>query len=145
MSPVVELFVQQLIGSLPLLVVYLGGLILALVFWSRQPRASLLLLLGLGVLLVNSTAGSCLWSWLVVREMEGGPRGPLLTILGFARSLLYGTGMALVIAAVFVGRSRPQHVAPPPHEGHGPAPTALPAGEPADRSPHVTRERPRNP
>ncbi|MCI0457059.1 MAG: hypothetical protein L0Z62_08775 [Gemmataceae bacterium] len=75
-SPVLELFLQQLIGSLPALIIYLGGLILALVFWSRQPRASLLLLLGLGLLLVNSLAGSCLWSWLIVHDMEVGPVGP---------------------------------------------------------------------
>ncbi|MCI0457058.1 MAG: hypothetical protein L0Z62_08770 [Gemmataceae bacterium] len=69
----------------------------------------------------------------------------MLTILGFTRSILHGVGMVLVIAAVFVGRSRLPWVDSPRSEGPAPAPTALPPGEPADRSRHITPEHPRNP
>ena len=47
----VSIFLTQLVGQIPLFIVYLGGMILAMILWGRQPRASLLLTLGLGTML----------------------------------------------------------------------------------------------
>ncbi len=86
-----------LLSLLPALLVDLGGLGLALARWSRHPTASLLAALGLVLRLPASLS----WVWLMRSELDGTSRALVSGGLGFVSQL----GMALVVAAVFVGRA----------------------------------------
>jgi hypothetical protein len=140
LSSFVQSFLTQLAGGLPLLVVYLAGLVLTVILWDRQPRASLLVMLGLVLMLATSLLGTCLFSWLVHGDMEHERRGGLLTLVGFGRTLLHACGLCLVLAAVFVGRSRPLRAVIPPPDNPPSAPL-----QPSGPSAHITADRPQKP
>jgi hypothetical protein len=134
---VLGLFLRELTAMLPELAVYIGGIILAIILWHRAPRAALLVVLGLSVLLAEALIGALISSWLSESKPEA---DTLFLVLSLFRSLVRAGGLCLVLAGVFVGRSRPQPVPRPVYEARPLAPP--PPGEP---SPHVTPERPRTP
>jgi hypothetical protein len=137
LGEILTLFFSQLAAGLPLLIVYIGGIIFTLVLWNRQPRASLLAMLGLALMLVTSLLGTCLFSWAIQTELGDFGKGPLLSVLGIGRSLFTAAGLSLVLAAVFVGRDRPQRPAIP-HREELPSVRPVPPGP----SHHVTPDRP---
>ncbi len=146
MSDMMEFSLRYLISALPVLVVYVGGIILTILLWQRQPRASLLLALGLAIMLVEHVLGACVFSWL--GDKGGGPWDPLFLIVNFFRTLVYAGALCLVITAVFVGRGqphRPDGTRYEPREPPSPAPEVLPPQETSAPSAHVTPERPRDP
>ncbi len=100
----------------PVFLVYLAGLVLAIVRWPRQPRASLLALLGLLVLAGNSLAGMATNFWLPFALQGGrfgfGILGNAMGILRLGQAVLTALGLSLLLAAVFAGRGTSPAVAP---------------------------------
>jgi hypothetical protein len=95
-------FVRYLAGLAPYGVVWLVGLIVALVRWRRHPGVSLLASLGCGLLLVSLVGGSVLQYWLL---RNGGGLGwsmsASMTALAWGRMLLNIPGYTLLLCALF--------------------------------------------
>jgi hypothetical protein len=128
-------YVKQLAAGAPLLLVYLAGMVLALVLWRRSPTASLLCLIGMGLLLVAAVAQP-LANLFVIRSMSsqgwGGDRvSMLLSVSAVIGSLVRAVAMGLLVGAVFSGRgkSKPARAGVPVEEPV--------AGRPPDRG--ITR------
>ena len=109
MDDFLQMAVRGLGIRLPFLLVCAGGLAVVLMRWSRHPRASLLALLGIGVLLVSSLATIVVydlvslamnrWQWPMERASM------LYTATSFIAFTVDAVGMGLLLAAVF--RDRP--------------------------------------
>ena len=102
------LFVQ-----LPLLLVWLTGMVLAIIFWKRHPRVSLLALIGLAGLFIATVLGSLITLWLPWLYDQTGFAGGmekfalLMNIKTIAGSLISAGLWVLVIAAIFGWRKKP--------------------------------------
>jgi hypothetical protein len=108
MNPNWMILVSQLAGAAPLLFVYLTGIILAFVWWRRAPRAAVLALAGLGVLLI-ATVLSPLTAVYAMNARGSTPAasvGQTVAVMGVAFALIRAVGTGLLVAAVFAGRSR---------------------------------------
>lgn len=97
-----------LLTQLPLYIVWIVGIVIALVRWSRHPKVSLLLLIGLLVLLVQSLASGLLLPWLQIAMMDrgmGGSRiGMLIGVISVVTALIRTAAWGLILVAVFSGR-----------------------------------------
>jgi hypothetical protein len=102
-------FVDSLVVMSPLFVVDLVGVILALVWWRRHPRVSLLTLLAIGLLASAAVGGSFLFAWLPYHlEQRGwsfGQTSALYPVMALIRSALGAVAYALLLSAIFAGRS----------------------------------------
>ena len=98
-----------LIVQLPLILVWVIGLVLAIIRWKRHPRASLFTLIAITGLMILSLAGSLLSVWLPVMIRTGGwdvsRIGVINTAVGFVRSLLAAILWGLLLAAIFGKRN----------------------------------------
>jgi hypothetical protein len=103
-----------LLIQLPVLLVWLVGLVLAIVYWKRHPRVSLLALIGLAGLFIANVLGSLVSLWLpLIVEQTGLPGGMqqyalINAIRTIAGSLISAVFWVLVIAAIFGGRRKPE-------------------------------------
>jgi hypothetical protein len=138
-----------LLGQVPVLLAYLLGIILALVMWRRYPRPALLTLMGVSLLLLVSVVTPFLSMSLTFRRAgDGGGHeriGFLLSAISLGSSLLRAAGVGLLLAAVFIGRSRPAphgERVPESRFGAGGRPRR-PEDEASGPSPHITPDRPR--
>jgi hypothetical protein len=108
MSDLLPPFLLQLVGQSPVLLVYLVGIILCLAFRSRCPGPCALAGIGLTLLLVTSVAQTWLFMYFFHAMHEHGwtqERYSMMnsiTILG--SNVIRAVGMALLVAAVLVGR-----------------------------------------
>jgi len=109
-DPSLKFLLEQLAYQSPTLLVYLAGVLLATIFMSKYPAASILTLLGFGLLLVTAIAGTGLQSYTLQQRTSGSmPAAQFAQVsmaLGICTSVLRAAGLALVLAAVFVGRGR---------------------------------------
>jgi hypothetical protein len=103
--------VSNLVISLPLLVVWLGGILLVIACWPRYPRAAALAICALALaclsLFVSALTTSALLPVLV--QLRGGTVRRLestLLLAGIVRTLLDAFAWGLLVAAVFVGRGQ---------------------------------------
>jgi hypothetical protein len=103
--------VSNLVISLPLLVVWLGGILLAIAYWPRYPRVAALAICALALaclsLFVSALTTSALLPVLV--QLRGGTVRRLestLLLAGIVRTLLDAFAWGLLVAAVFVGRGQ---------------------------------------
>jgi hypothetical protein len=108
---------QQLISSLPLLIVWIAGLLVALGRWRQQPR--------IAVLVIASCALSLLTTLFMPTVIRVGyrllPYQMLPALLGFAWTCLAAISTGLLLCAAFIGRgekAKPtvpnQHIQPTP-------------------------------
>lgn len=98
------------IPQIPQYLVWLTGMVLALVFWRKHQRVSLLALLGFALLLIVSLVGTYLGSYLPISLRAQGMTTPQISrTIGFA-SLAVGLAAAaawvLLVVALFIGRPR---------------------------------------
>ena len=107
-------FLTQLLGEAPVLLVYLVGLVLALVFWRRCPRPAMLTLIGTALLLVTALVQSFLFIYLVwARDEFGRERlGWMLSANGLMGSVMRAAAFALVLTAVFMARKERSQTTP---------------------------------
>jgi hypothetical protein len=108
MNPVGALgdLLPQFVPHVPLLIAYVAGLVVAVVYGKRYPRPCLLL--GLACFLLLMTAIVTTVGFYVVMRSQAGGRflGHVLTALNLVGGLLRAAGFALVVLAVFVDRGR---------------------------------------
>jgi hypothetical protein len=99
---------QQLAYSLPQLLVYLAGLILAIIFFRKYSTSALLVLCGSVVLLLTSLGQTFIQFYLFRARVESGWSAAgyarMLSIVFVVASILRALGLALWLAAVFAGR-----------------------------------------
>jgi hypothetical protein len=108
---------QVLVAS-PILLVYLAGLILALVFWRRNRTPCLLALIATGLLLLLGVIQPFVSSYLFQARTEMGwtqeKLSSMLAVVGLATTCLRAAAMSLLVAGVFVGRRVSLQVGPNP-------------------------------
>ena len=100
--------IQQLAYASPVIVVYLVGIVLAVIFIKKYPGPAILTLLGAVILLVNAlgTAGAQAYlmrlrfdsNWTIAQYAE------MMSLVSIIGSIARALGSALLLAAVFVGR-----------------------------------------
>lgn len=102
----VMIFGQQLLSAAPQLIVYIGGMVLAILWWGRSPRAATFTLVGLGIMLLSALVSP------VVQAMLASSGTSMSTVAG--RMMIYflflsvtrAAGLGFVVAAVFADRSK---------------------------------------
>lgn len=108
MNEVVSSSLSQLLGQSPLLLVYLVGVVLALVFWRRFTRASAYLIAACAILFVVSIAQTGLIQYLIVMMTEWGwDHQQLSSTLGAVSIIgviLRCIAFGLLFGSVFAGR-----------------------------------------
>lgn len=99
----------QYLVQIPVFIVWLVGIVLAVVYWRWHPKVSLLAFIALAAFLVTSLFGSALSMWLPIGLQRRGWAlarvGMIVTVVGFIRSLVSATLWGLLIAAIFGWRS----------------------------------------
>lgn len=97
---------RNFLVSLPVFLVWLGGLILCIIKWRKAPRASLFALIGLVILFFDRFFHFAVSAMIVssYREMSPNGIGWAYFFLGFFSSLLSAAGFALLILAIWMQR-----------------------------------------
>lgn len=100
---------QQLLGTLPIVIAMFVGLVLAVTRRDRHPRASLFTTIGVAAGLLNIAFGVAFQSWLRARAADGGFSDLQLYFLGNAlvHALLSTVAWGFLLAAVFADRGPP--------------------------------------
>ena len=118
MSPLTTQTLQQILTLAPVLLVYLAGIVLALVHWQRYPSPARFALFASAALLVVSVAQALVYHYLLMERIERGwtaaQAGVLLAAAGFIFSLLHAAGLGLLLAGVFAGRKAATQGGNPP-------------------------------
>jgi hypothetical protein len=116
----VERFVESLVLMSPVLVVDLVGVSLALVWWRRHPRVSLLTLLAIGLLVSVAVGGSFVFAWLPDHLQQRGWKFEeiivLYPVMALIRNALGAMAYALLLGAIFAGRSSKDRLQKPSTE-----------------------------
>jgi hypothetical protein len=117
----------QVQPQLPLLLVWVAGVILAVVFWRKHPLPALLTLVAMLLLLLQFVFGTLAYAWILSQESSTTKeRGMMLMALSGVRSLASAMACGLLLGAVFgwrkpaVGGSKAAAVdvvEPPPETG----------------------------
>jgi hypothetical protein len=105
-NPVVG-FLATLVPWLPGLIIYIVGLMFALVTWRRHPRASLLSLIAFVMFIVNALLQSAFWYMLYGGLLVGedfGRRNQVIGIGGGFFSVLNIMAWIFVLIALFARR-----------------------------------------
>lgn len=100
--------IQQLAYSIPVILVYLVGLVLAVIFIKKYPVPAILTLLA-AIILLGNIFGITFAQTYLIRSRLGSSgsmasystMSQMISIMG---SLMRAVGSALLLAAVFVGR-----------------------------------------
>jgi hypothetical protein len=107
-----SILLQQLIPQIPLLMVYLAGMVLAVVFWGRASGPAIMTVLGCGVLITTTLVMAFVYSSMFERLREGNMTNEqfaqTMRAIGMVGSAGRAGGLLLIIIAVFTGRTRPQ-------------------------------------
>jgi hypothetical protein len=103
MSYSLDPLLTMLAGQIPYFIVWVIGLIVALVNWSKYPRPALLTTLAVVIMFGASVVYSFLWWQVIVGRAEFGDQGFALkmTILGWGRSILGAITYGMLFWAVF--------------------------------------------
>lgn len=102
-------FVGILLGGMPLLLVYLVGIILALVWWARWPQVCAIVLAGCLVLLLTGIVHPLLQAQMITSQSSAGVAsvGQRLAMLAMIATVFRAIGFGLLIWAAFAGRPVP--------------------------------------
>jgi hypothetical protein len=102
-------FVESLVLMSPGFLVDLVGVILALVWWRRHPRVSLLVLLGIGLGVLTAVGGSFMVVWLPDHLRQRGwtfeETLPLYSLMALTGNALRAVAFALILIAIFADRA----------------------------------------
>lgn len=95
--------------NLPLLLVYVVGIILAAVFWQRHPAVSLLSTLAFSILLFGQVFGVALTLWVSAggHDLSGQQLARLFSLLNIVRVFLGTAAWVLLLMALFGWRTVP--------------------------------------
>ena len=107
-SPTTSFLVQQLAYAGPVLVVYLVGIVLAVIFIKKYSGPAILTLLATVILLVNTLATASAQAYLMRLRFDSAwtitQYSQMMSVVSIAGSIARCLGSALLLAAVFVGR-----------------------------------------
>lgn len=112
-NPGMSFLLQQLPYQLPILMVCLGGFALAAILLNKHFHAAGLTMVGTG-LLIFAIVAVMLAQWILVQPGNIQNGRQLMQGVALVGSLLRALGTAIIVAAVFVGRSQPTPFASPP-------------------------------
>jgi len=104
-SPGTSFLIQQLPYQLPMLLVCLGGFAVAAIFLNRHFNAAALVMVGTA-LLILAALGVMIGQFMLLQGGNPSSR-QLMQVVAVLGSLMRALGTAVIIAAVFVGRSQP--------------------------------------
>jgi hypothetical protein len=109
MNPFLEQSLSQLLGQSPILLVYLIGFLLALIFWKRSKTASICTLIGTFLLLSIDVVSALLNTYLASHAVEYGwsrfEFGRIMAAVNIVANIGRAVGFVLVLIAVFTGRA----------------------------------------
>ena len=100
-------YVGVLIAAVPMLLVYLAGVIASLMFWSRWPRACSLMFAGALLLLLTSLGAPVVQAIIIQRAGTASAIGSSIMMFGLATSVIRAAGTGLMIWAAFAERPIP--------------------------------------
>jgi hypothetical protein len=107
---VVQFSLQQLLTQLPVLLAYVIGMVLALIFLRRCTGASVLTLVGAGVSIAVLVIQTFLVQYLILNRLELGTdmRGfnQMMVAINVAANIFRALAIGLFLAAIFVGRKK---------------------------------------
>lgn len=121
-EPLLQYMLRNLTPQSPLLLLYLAGMLLAVIFMAKRTAPALLVALGCGGLLLTTLASTAsFWFVMKLREENDWNAEKVNSVylsVGLAYSLCRVLGTGLLLAAAFVGRSsapaeRTAHTRPP--------------------------------
>ena len=98
--------IQQLAYSGPVIVVYLVGLVLAVIFIKKYPVPAILTLLAI-IILLGNIFGIAFAQAYFIRARLGGSMASystMMSVVSIIGSIMRALGAALLLAAVFAGR-----------------------------------------
>jgi FtsH-binding integral membrane protein len=98
------IFLSQLVSMSPMLLVCLGGMVIAGLWWRRAPKAAMFAMAGLGITLLAMLLSPLIQVY-VVRSGAPATVGQTVAVMSIAFGLVRAVGMGLLIAGVFAGRS----------------------------------------
>lgn len=112
-SPSLPSILSQNVWMIPYLLVYLFGLVYAIINMSRCSGAAILTMAAISIMLIMMVGGSLLTSAIIASGDHGDYEnlGMVLQAIGLIRSLGAAMGTAMLIFAVFMGRTEPVHAA----------------------------------
>jgi hypothetical protein len=96
-------WLQQVVFQLPGHLICLAGFIAAAVWYRRHPLASVLTMVGTGLMVVTAGATTVIQTAMVQYNM---PHSQWMATIGILSAIGRSAGLALVLVAVFVGRQR---------------------------------------
>ncbi len=101
-------FLSQLVGELPVLFVYVMGVILSLAFWRRYPRPCVFTLVAMGLLILALIGQTSMGAYLAYRgpglSWAPGRLGQMLMVGTLISSFVRALAFGLLLAAIFAGR-----------------------------------------
>jgi hypothetical protein len=99
--------VMMLLTRTPYFLIWLVGLILAVVYWSRYPRPALLTAIAVALLFVTSIGHAVLWNALITGRTELADKDFELkmVVLGWGASIIGVIPYGLLFWAVFSARA----------------------------------------
>jgi hypothetical protein len=109
MNPSRSFLLQQLAYAAPVMVVYLVGLVLAVIFIKKYPGPAILTLLAIIILLGNIFGVAFTQAYFIRARM--GLYGPManyntmMSVVSIIGSIMRAVGSALLLAAVLIGRT----------------------------------------
>jgi hypothetical protein len=110
-DPTLSYILSHLTASAPGLLVVFLGMVVSLFFLRRCPLPALLTVLACGVFLATGLAMIFIQAWLFNQQQEAGwdaaETARLMSSIGIGGNVLRATALALLILAVFVGRTAP--------------------------------------
>jgi hypothetical protein len=95
---------RQLVTELPVIVVCIGCIIVAFVFWQRAPSASLYVVLGCGLTLL--IVGLYPVVWWYVRSLGVGANPIVRDLFSFGISVGDAAKIILLVVAAYIGRKQ---------------------------------------
>jgi cytochrome bd-type quinol oxidase subunit 2 len=100
-------FLPTFLANLPLILIWLVGIILALVRWNRHPQASAFALIGLLILLFTAFFGSIVAVFPSIIHTRGIPFSRAVSLAGIVNAMIIfvrAVGWGFVLAAIFANR-----------------------------------------
>jgi hypothetical protein len=111
---------SQFLTWLPLYLLWMLGIILAMIRWQRHPTVSIQAALAFVILIVNSMASTVAYAWLPGYLQKGNYSaeqvGYVLTAARVFFNLVGAVAWVLILVAIFAERNRPERVT----DMHGP-------------------------
>jgi hypothetical protein len=110
MNNTVMPYLSMIIGTAPMILVYIAGIIVALIYWGRAPKACGLVLSAMLIFFFSSIAQPVLQTRMILQRGSPSSLGQTLMVMAMFFNVIRAAAMALLIWAAFADRPE---LAPP--------------------------------